>query len=304
MPIKQITSTYLTPPDQQERQERIDSYLFETYPDYSRSYFQKLIDLGNVLINGKPIKKTSYKLKNNDVITVSFAATHEYSLAPQPMELDIIFIHDDFIIVNKPAGLLVHPAATTKPDEPTLVGGLLHYFSEFMSFDDHERPGIVHRLDKDTSGVMLVARTPLAQIAFSNLFKDRKMSKTYLAVVRGEPPKTGTIDYPIGRHPHQRHKMSHVGIASRDATTHYKTLTYFEGYALVEASPVTGRTHQIRVHFAAIGHGLLGDSVYGFQSKLINRQALHAYRLTFTYQDKEFSFMAPEPDDFLFYSKE
>lgn len=293
--MEQATVTYLT---QTNKPMRLDQYLFDTYPDYSRSYFQKLIEQGTVLINNKQVLKPSYKLKKNDTVHVSFAKTHEYSLAPQAMDLKILFVHDDFVIVNKPAGLLVHPASTTKPDEPTLVGGLLHYFTELSSFDDDQRPGIVHRLDKDTSGVIIIARTPQAQIAFSNMFKDRKMSKTYLAIVRGEPEKTGTIDYPIGRHPNLRHKMSHVGVASRDALTHYRTLTYFEGYALVEASPVTGRTHQIRVHFAAIGHGLMGDTVYGFQSKLISRQALHAYELKFTYKGESFSFSAPIPEDF------
>ncbi len=293
--MEQVTLTYLT---QTDKPLRLDQYLFNTYPDYSRSYFQKLIEQGVVLVNQKQILKTSYKLKKNDTVQVSFAKTHEYTLAAQPMDLNIIFVHDDFVIVNKRAGLLVHPASTTKLEEPTLVGGLLHYFTELSSFDDDQRPGIVHRLDKDTSGVILIARTPQAQIAFSNMFKDRKMSKTYLAIVRGEPEKTGTIDYSIGRHPNLRHKMSHVGVASRDALTHYRTLTYFEGYALVEASPVTGRTHQIRVHFAAIGHGLLGDTVYGFQSKLINRQALHAHQLKFTYKGEDFSFTAPIPDDF------
>lgn len=293
--MEQVTFAYHT---QTHQAIRLDQYLFNTYPDYSRSYFQKLIEQGAILVNRKPALKPSYKLKKNDIVNVTFAKTHEYSLAPQPMDLNILFVHDDFVIVNKAAGLLVHPASTTKADEPTLVGGLLHYFTELSSFDDDQRPGIVHRLDKDTSGVILIARTPQAQIAFSKLFKDRDMHKIYLAIVRGEPEKSGTIDYPIGRHPHLRHKMSHVGVASRDAITHYRTLNYFDGYALVEASPVTGRTHQIRVHLAAIGHGLLGDAVYGFQSKLINRQALHAYNLSFTYKGQDFSFSAPIPHDF------
>lgn len=285
--------------NQSEHSVRLDQHLIATYPDYSRSYFQKLIDQGAILVNDKPGTKASYKLKPNDTITIYFATTHEYQLAPQAaVQLNIIYEHEDFIIINKQAGLLVHPASTTTADEPTLVGGLLHYFSEMSSFNDNQRPGIVHRLDKDTSGIILVARTPLAQIAFANLFKDRKMSKTYLAIVRGEPERSGTIDYPIGRHPHVRHKMSHVGIASREATTHYKTQQYFDGYALVQAMPVTGRTHQIRVHFAAIGHGLIGDGVYGYQSKLINRHALHASALSFRYKEKDYSFSAALPEDF------
>lgn len=293
--MEQVFSTYHPI---NECQIRLDQYLFDTYQGYSRTYFQKLIEMGKVLVNGKPASKVSYKLKKNDIIALTFVQTHVFNLAPQPMKLDVIFEHDDFVIINKQAGLLVHPAATTAPNEPTLVGGLLHYFKELSVFDDLERPGIVHRLDKDTSGVILIARTIQAQIAFSAMFKDRHMHKKYLAIVRGEPPRDGTIDYPIGRHPNLRHKMSHVGLASREATTHYRTLTYFEGHALVEASPVTGRTHQIRVHLAAIGHGIMGDNVYGFQSKLINRQALHAYQLNFTYKGQEFSFSASIPEDF------
>lgn len=276
--------------------ERLDKFLISTYPEYSRSYFQKLIDDGHVLINNAPASKSSYKLKNGDIISIYFAPAHEFNLSPLDVPFDIVAMHEDFLVINKPAGLVVHNALTS-PDEPSLVRGLLYRFKEFHEFDDTERPGIIHRLDKDTSGLILIARNHKAQIALSKLFKDRLVKKTYLAVVTKHPVKTGSIDFDIGRHPVHRHKMSHQGIASRDALTHYEVLAYYKDASLVAASPVTGRTHQIRVHLTAIGHGLLGDATYGLTSKLIKRQALHAWRIAFSYKGIDYKFQQSVPAD-------
>lgn len=281
---------------QQDTPERLDKFLFSAYPDYSRSYFQKLIDDEHILINKSPAAKSSQKLKNGDIISISFAPAHEFNLTPLDVPFEIVDMQEDFLVVNKPAGLVVHNAPTNT-EEPSLVRGLLHRFKEFHEFADTERPGIIHRLDKDTSGLILIARNHKAQIALSKLFKDRQVKKTYLAVVTKHPAKNGSIDYDIGRHPIHRHKMSHQGIASRDALTHYQVLAFYKETSLVAASPVTGRTHQIRVHLAAIGHGLIGDSTYGTTSKVIKRQALHAWRIAFTYKGKDYFYQQTVPAD-------
>lgn len=277
---------------------RIDAYLFAQFPDYSRSYFQKLIKLGNVSVNNKPITKTSHLVKLNDTVEVLFSTPVELTVTAQAVDFEVIDdSNPEFLVINKPAGLVVHNS-TTDPDGPSLVRGLLHRYPEFTAFNEDDiRPGIVHRLDKDTSGVILVARTVQAQILLANKFKDRAIHKTYLVLVEGNPEKEFTIDRPIGRHPVQRHKMSPNGLASRPAQTILKTTKYFEDAALLEATLITGRTHQIRVHLASHGNPVIGDSTYGKPSLLIKRQALHAWKIEFDYKDKNFSFSAPIPHD-------
>jgi len=276
---------------------RLDKYLFDLFPNYSRSYFQKLIRTNNVHVNAKIVTKGSYLVNKNDNIDILFAQHNTFTCAPEKIDFAIIAEHKDFLVINKPAGLVVHNTHINS-EEPSLVKGLLYYFQELCAFDDKERPGIVHRLDKDTSGLILVARNQIAQIKLSNLFKDRKIHKTYCAVVKGHPDKTGCVTYDIGRHPVHRHKMSHLGICSRSALTNYNVLAYYKETTLVAASPVTGRTHQIRVHLASIGHGILGDATYGVQSKLIKRQALHAWKLEFEYEGQTFAYSLPVPRDF------
>jgi len=287
---------------------RLDKFLFKHFPDYSRTYFQDLIDLGMVLVNNNPVDKNSYMLKKNDIVSVTLK-NREYNLEPAPVDFGIIDVQDDFIVINKPAGLLVHQAHTGD-SELTLVNGLLHYFKDLEKFNDPQRPGIIHRIDKDTSGLLIIARNLPAQIALSALFKDRKIQKTYLAIVRNSPDNNharhlvrdnqeNKIDFSIGRDYKERHKMSHKGFASKPALTFYKTLAHYHESALVQARIITGRTHQIRVHFAAIGHPILGDAVYGTKSPLIDRQALHAWKVAFTYKNKNYEYSCPVPRDFL-----
>ncbi len=276
---------------------RIDQFLTVTFPEYSRTYFQKLIADGLVLVGGKPVKKPSHSIMEHDEVSITFPAPKPLELTPQKVDFGVVCVQDDFLVINKPAGLVVHHTNDTAP-RVTLVHGLLYAYKEFEQFEDNERPGIVHRLDKNTSGLILVARNPQSQATLSGLFKDRKIKKSYLALVSGNPPREGSIEYPIGRHPKMRHKMSHQGYNGRDALTHYKVLVYYKNYALVKCMPVTGRTHQIRVHMAAIGHGIVGDELYGVQSKFMKRQALHAWKLQFTYKGEDHFYCTGVPEDF------
>lgn len=276
---------------------RIDKFLFEKFPDFSRAYFQKLIDFGMILVNSKTVNKSNYKLKKNDALEVNFPEEKQFDLKPRKVDFEIVDIQPEFIVINKPAGLVVHPSQKTQVDETTLINGLLYQFQELKQFENSERPGIVHRLDKGTSGLLLIARNPKALIKFSDMFKNREVKKTYLAVVKGHPPKTGKIDYAIGRHPFKSHKMSHMGYHAKKALTYYEVLAYYKDCALVEVKIVTGRTHQIRVHFSAIGHKLLGDDIYGCKSEFIERPALHAWKLSFEFKEQKFKYLKQIPDD-------
>lgn len=275
---------------------RLDQYCFSLFPDYSRSFIQNLIDEELILVSNR-LKKASYKIKIHEVITCDIAPLKTISVEGKEVAFEVIFEHPDFLIINKPAGISVHPS-TTSGDEMTLVHGLLHRYKEFASLENQERPGIVHRLDKHTSGLLIVARTIQAQIAFSNLFKERKIEKKYHAIVQGHPNKADSIDFPIARDVHDRHKMTHVNPNGRSALTHFKVITYFKKETLLEFHIITGRTHQIRVHSAAIGHSVVGDATYGKVSSLIDRQALHAFECRFTYKETEYHFVASYPADF------
>ena len=277
---------------------RIDKFLLDNFPQYSRTYFQKLISGSLILVNSKINKKNSYKLKINDEIQINFPEIKQFDLSPKKIDFKIIDTQRDFIVIHKPAGLIVHHSQKTQVDDVTLVNGLLYHFNELNKFDNTQRPGIVHRIDKGTSGLLLVARTIQGQIALSSMFKNREIKKEYLAVVKGHPQKKGKIDLIIGRHPYKRHMMSHIGYAGKKALTYYEVLAYYKDCALVKVKIVTGRTHQIRVHFAAIGHGLIGDDLYGYQSKLISRPTLHAWKLSFEYEGKMFNYHEIIPEDF------
>jgi 23S rRNA pseudouridine1911/1915/1917 synthase len=274
---------------------RLDLFLHTVLPEHSRNYLQDLIKNGHVQVNNAPMQKSNYYVKEKDVLSISLK-NKEWNLAPTEVPFQVIDEQEDFLIINKPAGLLVHHA-TSSPEEVTLVNGLLHAYPDMQNQDSTERPGIVHRIDKHTSGLLLVARNLQAQNTLAEMFKARKIEKTYLAVVDGITPAEGRIELPVGRHPTERHKMSTVGIESRSALSFYTAKEYFPSATLLEVRIVTGRTHQIRVHCAAIGHGLLGDATYGVASPLIPRQALHAWQMKFEYKEKTFSYQAPLPED-------
>lgn len=278
---------------------RIDVFLTENFPDYSRSYFQKLISDQHVMVNEKPVKKNSV-LQPLDIISVIFPPITPLTtnkIIDKDLGVSIVYEHPQFLIINKPAGLVVHSPSHAN-NEITLVDWLINKFQELKDVGQPERPGIVHRLDKDTSGLMIIPRNNYAHLLFSRMFHERAIKKTYLAIVNGHPEKTGTIDLPISRDPHVPIKMTHRFNHGRNAVTHYTVLEYFKDTTYVRVEPITGRTHQIRVHFSAIGHPLLGDQLYGIKSSYIQRQALHAYSLAFTFENTPFEFHQLPPTDF------
>lgn len=282
-----------------EQEQRLDLYLLQKIPTkISRNFVQKAIKEGRVTVNGKP-QKPSYRVKVKDVIFVPEPAPVTIlSIEPEPISLKILYEDHDLIVIDKPAGMIVHPIPSHTTG--TLVNALLYHCKDLQGIGGELRPGIVHRLDKDTSGVMVVAKNDLAHRNLSQQFKDRKVSKMYLALVRGRINKPqGEIKVSLARHPVLRTKMS-VNDTGRVAVTLYRVLSYFGDVAsLVAAYPKTGRTHQIRVHMKYIGHPILGDKLYGSTYGMY-RQMLHATKLGFYHPrtDKWLTFTAPIPDDF------
>jgi 23S rRNA pseudouridine1911/1915/1917 synthase len=279
---------------------RLDLLLARILPDYSRSYFQKCIREKRVMVNSILVEKHSYQVKEGDIVHI--AAKPCTPLSPSQkntaqIAVEIVYEHEHFLVLEKPAGLIVH-APHPEFEGVTLVDWLLNRFSGIECIGEQERPGIIHRLDKETSGLILIAKTPYGHTKLSNLFKDRQIKKTYLAIVEGHPnPASGSIDFSIDRHRLEPHKMTHLSGSGRDALTHYTVLETLSNSSLLEARPVTGRTHQIRVHCAAIGHPIVGDVLYGHYSKRIRRQALHAASLTFRFDGQDFSFKSELPYD-------
>jgi 23S rRNA pseudouridine1911/1915/1917 synthase len=280
--------------------QRLDVYLSDIFSAYSRSFFKRLVDEESVKVNEKKVK-AGYVLREGDLILVSFPSLPEpHDLAPfdENLGIELVAEEPDFIILYKPAGVVVHKP-NDYSDEVTLVDWLVSSYPHVREVGVPERPGIVHRLDKDTSGLLIVPLTVQAHQIFGDKFRDRSIAKTYWAVVKGHPERSGVIDFPIGRDPVNKNRMVHLPGKgkSRDALTEYKVLAYYKDYSLVEVRLITGRTHQIRVHFAAIGHPLIGDMLYGEPSKLIDRQALHAKKVSFEYKGKKYSFEYPVPED-------
>ena len=261
--------------------ERLDSYLAKELNEVSRTFVQKLIKEGLVQVNEKAVKP-SYIVETGDYIRVEFPKPKELEIMPEDIPLDIVFQDEDIVIINKPQDMVVHPAPGNYSG--TLVNGLLFHIDTLSSINGIIRPGIVHRLDKDTSGLLVVAKNDFAHRFLSEELKQRKMKRNYIALVHGVLKKDeGTIDAPIGRHPKDRKKMAVTNKNSKEAITHYKVLDRYDNYSLLELSLETGRTHQIRVHMAYINCPILGDPVYsrGKNEFGLDKQMLHAYRLGF-----------------------
>ena len=276
--------------------ERLDKHLATLHPDLSRSAIQQLISEGRVRVNGQ-ISKSSHRLKETDRLEFDLSAETPITACTQPLPLNIVYEDDHLLAVDKPAGLTTHPGAAHKSD--TLANALLSYLPGLMGVGEPSRPGIVHRLDKDTSGLLLVAKTQSAHRDLSAQFKKRTVTKTYLALVQGAvSPPEGVIQAPVGRHFTRRKEMAVVQ-GGRDAETLYKTITSYDDYDLLSIIPHTGRTHQIRVHMAAIGHPMVGDATYGKRHPELKRHFLHAASLEFIHPSsgEEMELSSPLPDD-------
>ena len=264
--------------------ERLDAFVARVAEGLTRSAAQRLIDEGCVLRNGKPAKKNE-KLNIGDAIEYDLPEPKEVDIVATEMKLDIVYEDDDLLVINKPKGLVVHPAAGHQDD--TLVNGLLYAMGEDLSGINGElRPGIVHRIDKDTSGLLAVAKNDLAHMMLASQLKDHSMARTYEAIVVGSfREDTGTVDAPIGRHPSDRKKMCVTERNSRHAVTHWEVVRRYRGYTHIRCKLETGRTHQIRVHMAHIGHPILGDTVYGRKKPELGQdsQCLHAGALCFAH---------------------
>lgn len=278
---------------------RLDKFLAIKFPQFSRAYIQKLITEGKIKVNNK-IVKSHYQLKEKDSVKVNIVPPAKISLEPDSsIKLDVIYEDDDIIIINKPAGLVVHPSATHKLK--TLVNVLLAYFPEIKNVgEDKLRPGIVHRLDKDTSGLIVVAKNNESFQYLKNLFKNRGVEKKYLALIKGNLSDiSGQINLKISRSKSSPTKQTARKSKGRGALTCYKVIKRFRGYDLVEVLPKTGRMHQIRVHFSAIGHPVAGDKKYGRKNQLegLYRHFLHSHYLKFqlpTGQTNEFQVALPK----------
>ena len=294
---------------------RLDKFIASQFPHFSRTYIQHLIDNQCVNVNGQCARKPSQMVKAHDSIqlTVPEIKARASAIGTQDLGIKILFTHEHFFIIDKPAGLLVHPTSTYCRDT-TLVDWLISTFPELQGIGPSDRTAIVHRLDRETSGLMIIPRSNYAHQIFGALFKSRTIHKTYHAIVCGHLDKQGMITAAIGRDMVHRKKMSAYeqqdyisnvndlqkrgSVKKRNATTYYTAIEYFKEHCLVALKPITGRTHQIRVHMKHLQHPLLGDSLYGTSSTFIARHALHASALSFTFDGQPFEFVSEFPADF------
>ena len=265
----------------EQASDRLDKFLVTCLPEFSRARLQGLIAEGFVTVNGVAARKAGQVIEDGDDIEVRIPPPVPSGLVAEDIPLDIIFENDDLIVVNKPAGMVVHPA--TGHYSGTLVNAVLGYDPDLEGIGGEERPGLVHRLDKETSGLIVLAKNERAHNWLQEQFRLRQVEKTYLALVDGKPPTpTGRVEAPIGRDPNHRKKMAVVSPGKgREAVSEYKTLESFRNHTLLEFHPHTGRTHQIRLHCQFLGCPIVGDSVYGKRTVTvtINRHFLHAFRL-------------------------
>ena len=289
-------------PAPEDAGKRLDVFLAEKIPNLSRSQAKKLISEGQVKVGGRPLTKPKHRLKPGEEVQVFIPAPEPLSLEPDTgVPFEILYEDEGLAVINKPAGVVVHPAAGHL--HGTLVHGLLARLKDLSGVGGMLRPGIVHRLDKDTSGLLLIAKDDRTHQALSAMFKERKVKKLYLALVHGVPQAlSGKIEAPLGRHPVNRKKMA-VLAGGREAVTLWRRKEVFRRAALLEVEPLTGRTHQIRVHLASLGHPIVGDELYGGakpHGPKAHRQLLHAWKLRLRHPltGEELAFEAELPEDF------
>ncbi len=280
--------------------QRLDKYLTSVLPDISRSRIASLIKDGLILVNGKAVK-AGYSLCRGDEIALEIPDEEPLKVEARPIPLDIVYEDSDLLVVNKPRGMVVHPAPGN--EDNTLVNALLAHCQDLSGINGVLRPGIVHRIDKDTSGLLLVAKNDFAHVSLSAQLKEHSIHRVYSGIVVGEVPEPkGIVDCPLGRHPVDRKKRAVTEKNSKAAVTHYRVISRFKGYTLIEAKLETGRTHQIRVHMQYLGFPLLGDPLYGKGEKNpwhLSGQALHAGELGFVHPrtNQYMEFKAPLPAD-------
>ena len=287
--------------DEASSNQRLDKFLSTHFSSFSRTHIAKLIEEGSCLVNNKPAK-ASLKLKGGDEITIEIPEAKELEIAKEDIPLDVVYEDQDILIINKPQGMVVHPA--NGQYEHTLVNAILAHCNDLSGINGVLRPGIVHRIDKDTSGLICVAKNDHAHIALAEQLKDHTMARTYTALVKGViPENSGEINLPIGRDPHNRQKMAVTRTNSKEAVTYFKVLKRFKEHTLIECKLKTGRTHQIRVHLSYIGFPVEGDPLYAgrkFDSLYKNGQLLVATSLKLIHpsSNKEMEFHIELPDYF------
>jgi len=280
-----------------EANERLDKYLASN-TDYSRVLIGKMLDADFITVNGKK-EKASYKVRENDCIEITEGFKEEVDIVPTKMDINIVYEDEHLMIINKPSGLVVHPGSGNYDN--TLVNGLMYYTNNLSDINGEERPGIVHRIDKDTSGLIMVAKTNETHAILTEYFKNKDVKREYIALLTGVfPHETATIDAPIGRDPKDRKKMTVTATNSKEAITHLKVLKKYKDYTLVSLILETGRTHQIRVHMNYIGYPVYNDPVYNTKKCTEFGQFLHSHKMDFIHPitKKEMHFESPLPEEF------
>ncbi len=274
---------------------RLDSLIAKRFSEHSRSYIQYLFEEGLIRSKNVILKKNAHP-KVGDLIEITLKQLPEVKLTPEDIALDILYEDEDLIICNKPAGMVTHPAAGSLYN--TFAGALLFYLKSLPASDDPLRPGIIHRLDKDTSGVIVAAKTPRALPAMQQLFANREVKKSYLAICHGTL-NSCTINAPIGRHPKNRQMMA-ILENGKEALTEFTLLEKKNGFSLIQAEPFTGRTHQIRIHAKHLNHTIVGDTIYGAKKPVLERHLLHAQKISFPHPFKKIvvEISAAAPADF------
>lgn len=268
--------------EEKDRGKRLDTFLSEFFEDATRNYIQKLIDNENIVIDNTSKTKRGSKLKGKETVVVKIPEDEILEVLPENIPIDIVYEDRDMVIINKNPGVIVHPAQGYYTG--TLVNAVLYHIKDLSTINGVIRPGIVHRLDKDTSGLIVIAKNDVAHVKLTDMFKDKTIEKRYVCICKGNFRNTsGRIETLIGRDPKDRKKMAVVTDNGKIAITNYEVIDSVQGFSLVDVGIETGRTHQIRVHMKSLNHPILGDEVYGSSSDLIKRQMLHSYYLKFNH---------------------